>query len=504
MRQDNFKTRYVVKLASSVTIALLNIVIQVILPRALSVEDYGYYSYNLNVFTSVVVFADLSAANALVSKFSKRNEEIGLVRFYIKFWIFVNILLSGGIVLLYRTAFIQSTFAGQTIFIVVLGLETATTTKFLTNIIGMYDAMAISRFPAMMQIVLKVLISLFVIGAFILGKLNLYVFYGVQLAITISIFLVSLIFLLKEQKRQYPQEIDKGTFAYLKEYFEFCKPLIISGIVNQLVIILSNWALMHWAGAVEQAMFGAAWQMNTLVTYVFSPYAELSKREFAVVYRNNSELKRRYEQALRIVMWLTTYFAVFIGIESKWVLRVFFGDKYKGASFTTFIIMLYTIYQSWGQISGSFLLALEKTKISAGLGILSQFLMLGGVFLFQIPNAIWPNTLGAYGIAYNYLFVNIISVTVSMIIISNILKSNFIKHFSIQCLPISIALIAACFLRWILNLLFDDTFGLSFLKVMIAGAVYTLIFFVVIWNKPMLLGISKEGLLKALRIKKRS
>ena len=61
MKQDEFKIRYIIKLSSSALIAILNIIIQMILPRVLSVEEYGYYSYNLNVFTSVVSMATLSA-----------------------------------------------------------------------------------------------------------------------------------------------------------------------------------------------------------------------------------------------------------------------------------------------------------------------------------------------------------------------------------------------------------------------------------------------------------
>ena len=73
MKRDNFAGRYIVKLSSSIVLTVINAVIQLFLPRALSVEGYGFYSYNLNVFTSVVVMANLSASNAMVSKFSPKK-----------------------------------------------------------------------------------------------------------------------------------------------------------------------------------------------------------------------------------------------------------------------------------------------------------------------------------------------------------------------------------------------------------------------------------------------
>ena len=55
MKQDEFRYRYIVKVGSSIAIALLNMIIQFILPRALSVEEYGYYTYNLNVFMHLLL-----------------------------------------------------------------------------------------------------------------------------------------------------------------------------------------------------------------------------------------------------------------------------------------------------------------------------------------------------------------------------------------------------------------------------------------------------------------
>lgn len=40
MKQDEFRSRYLIKISSSVLIAALNMVIQVILPRAFTVEEY--------------------------------------------------------------------------------------------------------------------------------------------------------------------------------------------------------------------------------------------------------------------------------------------------------------------------------------------------------------------------------------------------------------------------------------------------------------------------------
>lgn len=108
--------------------------------------------------------------------------------------------------------------------------------------------------------------------------------------------------------------------------------------------------------------FGAAWQLNTLVTYVFSPYAELSKREFAVAATSKNDLKNKVEQALKLMNWITSYFAIFIAFASDWILTIVYGKQYSGAKNITIIIMFYTVYQAWGQITGAYMIATEKQR----------------------------------------------------------------------------------------------------------------------------------------------
>lgn len=504
MRQDEFKNRYLIKLSSSVFIAVLNIIIQLILPRAFSVEEFGYYSYNLNVFTSVITLAVLSVPNALVSKFSKRNEEIGLVLFYLKFYLGIAFILNIIVIILYISGFLQDEFAGQTLFTVILALEAAIVLNLQNNNIGIFDAMAISRFPAVMQIVLKIAMCIAVTICFMLGKLNLKCFYVIQILIT-GIIAFSMIYeIIKEQKRKYPMEINYGYKAYFKEFFKFCRPLIISNMVSQIMIIFMNWALMNWAGAVEQAMFGAAWQLNTLIAYVFSPYAELSKREFAVICNDAEAMRHRYRQSLKIMIWVTSYFAIFIGIVSDWLLPIIYGNKYADATMVTVLMMFYTVYQAWGQLSGSFLLATERTKIQAIMGIAGQFITLCCVCLFQIPNFIWSDGLGAVGIALTYLVSNIISVNASIIVNSKILKIPVVKNFSIQFFPLILCSITTLVLKYGINSLWSGTSVTALIgKILVTGSVYTAVVGIVIWIRPQMLGVTGADLRAIVKVRRR-
>lgn len=500
MKAESFKSRYLIKVASSIIIAIVNIIIQMLLPRAFSVEEFGYYSYNLNLFTSVVSLANLSTSNALVAKFSKRNGEIGLVYFYLCFYAVEVILLSSAVIFLFPTNFMQTTFVGQTLMMVILGLETAAIIKFLADVVSIYDSMAIAKVSAIFQIVLKVSICLFVIGLYFVGQLNLFWFYVGQIIITVIIAFILLFLVLRYQRIQYPEKNVKKIEEYIKEYTIFCRPLVISSIIAQVITIVMNWCLMRFSGATEQAMFGVAWQLNTLVTYIFAPYAELSKREYSILSNDKNNLQQFYESSLKRMIWLTAYFACFIGFCSDWFVRILYGDRYTQADFVTLLIMIYTVYQAWGQMSGAFMLATERTKMNATLGILGQIFTIGLVFLFQIPNVLWPNGLGAIGIALVYVLQNFIGVTLSVAVTSYALDMQVVKIMMVQVAPLSICSLLSFGLNKGINLICNgNDIVVILLKVLSAGIIYTMIVGIIIFVFPSFISMDRHQIKKIFK-----
>lgn len=500
MKSDSFKKRYFIKIASSVVTAALNMIIQLILLRAFSVEEFGYYSYNLNVFTSVVVLMNLSASNALVSKLAKRNDDRGLIYFYLKFYALVSVALCVVISVLFPTSFIQNTFAGQTFAVVLLGLLVSIVSKLITDTMSIYDAFAVSRFPAVMYIVWKIVMCAFVITTYFLGRLNISVFYVAQIIVISVVVAILLIAIIKEQRDQYPVGQIKTDREYLIEYADFCKTLVASAVFAQVITILMNWALMRWSGTTEQALFGAAWQLNTLVGYVFSPYAELSKREFAVLYNDKEQLANRYIQSLKMIFWMTAFFAVFIGINADWFLAVVYGDKYTGAYMVTLLIMFYTVFQAWGQVGGALMIGMEYTKINAILSVTGQVLTVALLFLFQIPNFIWPESLGSVGIALNYFCGQILMAYVTVVILSKKLEIRGLSQLAIPIVPLLLCSACSLVLRMLLNqMIVSDTVLTYLIKIGISGIIYSVCIGIVIWLRPSLAGLSREAIKSMIR-----
>ncbi len=496
MKQDKFSNRYIIKIGSSIIVAVLNMVIQMLLPRALTTQEaYGFFTFNMNTFTALVVMANLSTSNAMVSKFSKRNDEPAILKFYLKFYGIVALILNVGIVALYPLDFIQRSLGFQTLFTVILALDAYIVNKLLTDVVSMYDASAISRFPALMQIIIKFIMSGLIVSGYLFSFLSLNVFYVFMILTTGSVVFVLLRALFKDNKQRYEQPVDLGWKAYSREYIDFCRPLVFATIVSQLVVILMNYTLLRFSGAAETAIFGAAWQLNALIGYVFVPYAELMKREYAAVVDKQQNLKERFHQSIQLMAWITSYFAVFIAFFAKWMLPIVYGNQYTNAIHVTRIIMYFTVFQALGQVTGSFLIATERTKAQAVLTIAGQVLTLCCMFLFQVPNFIWPESLGANGIALNYLVVNVINVSIMIAYISGCVGLPKLRENWMYVVPLAFTTVYAFVLMKLMDAIMPQS-GMLFyiLKVFLGGVIYSVLVGGTLYLHPEFIGITRASI----------
>ncbi len=499
MKRDKFAGRYLIKISSSIFIVLLNVIVNFILPRSFSVEDYGFYTFNLNVFNNIVGIANLSTSNALSAKYSKRNNEIGIIKFYLFYFSLMAVVLSVGLMVLYPFAFIRNSLGGQTLFVVLLGLEAAILNKLLTDTITIYDSIAVSRFPALLQIILKICMALFVVCTFLLGYLNIFVYYIGQSIIFFVIIFVLINSFFKDYRSNYTEYKDLGFRKYFREFYEYCKPLVLIGIVSQVLNIFMDVTLLQNSGAKVRAMYGAATQLNMIILYVFSPYAELSKREFAIKANDTEKLKSHLILSLKIVMWLTSYFAIFVAIFADRIVLFVFGENYLTAIPVVIIMMIYTIFQSWGQILSSFLLSTEQTRVSALFSAVSQIFMLLGFLIFIKPNFIWNNGLGAEGMALaravaNFAYVVIMAGWIARNIGYSAIRINGI-HLSAIIIMGGIALFSH-FITKLVDIFIVNLNNLFY--IFVGGGFYTILTVSLIYHFPILIGISKVQIISII------
>lgn len=492
--EDSLGKRYLIKLVSTLLITLVNSAVQFILPRALSVGEYANYTYNLNVFTSVLSIVILSMDGAFASKISKRLQESGLIWFYGKFILGVIAFLNVSILLVYNLGIGRKAFPGQTFGVVMLALNASLALKILQEVMTLFDCYALTRLSEPFAVLQRIGIAVLVYILYMTSILNLISFYLIQIMVVVLIVFALLIIFLSKNKDLFKRSEHIANRVYVSEFVQYCKPLVMANVVTNGLLLISNWLLKNYGGDTEQAYFGVAWQLNALLAYTFTPIIVLLQREYAIRVQKPNALSELYKDILKKTITLTSFFACFIFANAKIVLETLFGDSYVDAVSITQLIMLYTIFQAWGQVNGTMYTATERTGIYAKISIVVQMCSLGLIMLFQIPNFIWTSGLGAVGIGLQKTVGNLISVLLSGYFNCKYLKLRFMDEYRIAFMPALMFLIIAFLVRLtdkfvVAKLLLN--FG-GIIEFLFVGILYCLLCGFVLILRPAAFGVEKE------------
>ena len=492
--EDSLGKRYLIKLISTLLITLINSAVQFVLPRALSVNEYAEYTYNLNIFTSILSIAILSADGAFASKISKRLAEGSLVKFYGKILLSVVALLNVLFICVFCMKLGNEFFQDQTVVTVLLALNASILLKILQEVMTLYDCYALTRLSEPFIVLQKIGIALLVYIFYIFSILNLVSFYVIQI-IVVSIVILSLIYIFFHKKKEiFYKEKTISNIEYVKEFVRYCKPLIVANIVTNSILLVSNWLLKNYGGNIEQAFFGVAWQLNALLAYTFTPITVLLQREYAIRVDKMEELSELYKSVLKKTITLVSFFACFIFVNASEVLDVLFGSDYSRAGTITQLIMIYTIFQACGQVNGAMYSATERTKLYAIIAIITQFSSLALIFLFQIPNQLWPNGLGSVGIGLQKTVGNLISVLLCGFYNCKYLRIKFLDEYKAALTPTVILFILAYVIRvidgGILKKIFE--YNNMFIHLFTDGFLYIILVMTVISVCSSVFGLQKE------------
>lgn len=494
--QDTFLKRYGIKLISTFIIVLMNTCMQMIIPRAFGVEVYGNYSYNLNIFSAIITIVTCSMPNALWVKSAKRPDDMGLIYFYGLFFVFMTLILNGIFLTGNAIGVIQRTFMGQGTRTILLALNAFISINLLSSLIGLYDAHALTRYSELWNSIGRIIILIIVFLLYLIGLLDINTLYIAQLLCNIVTSLgLCLLFLKKKNKKIRKITLVGVWNKYYSEYWYYCKPLLISAIVANSFTIISNWLLQYYSGSTEQAYYGIAWQLNSLIAYSFTPLIALLQREYAINLKNKSYLSDMYTCTSKIVVFMTSFISCFIIVNIKTILKILFGIEYLDAAIPTQLIMLYTILQAWGNVIAVILIVTENTKIYAVLTIIQQILNLFFMYIFLYPNPIFAGkSFGAAGMGMQMLCLTIIGIPMNLFFVCSYLKLSFLKNIISV-----IKIIIACLFSGIMaNILGNVIFYSNVLEVqydlvclLVKGVLYLIGLLILVRVTPSTFGLNK-------------
>jgi len=488
---DSLKKRYGIKLFANIFSSIIGVILVAIVPKALGPIDYGYFTYLQNFFMKIVNFLDMGTSTAFFVKLSARHDRKELITFY--FLYVVAILFA-----LFLVIFSFESFGYTELLLpsipdeyIYMGLIFGFFTWLVRVYIKISDAYALTVSVELIKIIHKS-ISLFLLLYFVyFATFDLSLYFDYQYISLVS-FLVILSWLYAK-KSIFDQSFFSLNFQFkniLIEFIEYCHPMVVQNIVVLIVGFLDIWLLQKYGGSIETGFYGLAYSLASMSFLFASALTPIITREFAKFYeeRDLAKMRKLFYRYIPMLYGIVAYFSIFVSCQSENILYIFTDDKFIDAYSVLVVMAFYPIHQTYGQLSGSLFYATGQTVLMRNIAFATTFL--GLIVSFVL---LYILDLGAMGLAYKMVFVQLIGVNIQLYFNSKFLKLNILYFLKHQLYVVILFVVLA----FISSNLFD--FERPIVNFLSSGVVYTLLVIIFTYIYPDIFATTREEISKTIK-----
>jgi O-antigen/teichoic acid export membrane protein len=430
-KEDSLRRRYAFKLGGNVVALPLTFVVQAVAPRMLGPTLYGNFSFLSTFFAQVVAFFESGISAAFYSKLSQRQEEPGLLRFFWGAMAVVSAVVLVATLAVHAAGFSGVVWPEQEVRFVWMAAVWGLLTWCSQVVNKAVDAYGLTVPGEMVRFQQKVVAFVLILGMFWLHRSSLTEFFLYQYALLLFLVGGWAVVLTRGGRHLFPRAaLDAGEIRrYSREFWGYSAPLMVLGVIALIGGVLDRWLLQVFAGSVQQAFYGLSYQIGGLCFLVSGAMTPLFWREIAKAFseRNDDRMRALFERTARWMYVVTAFLAAFIGSEAGRVSVLLGGQPFSEAAVPVAIMVFYPVHQTYGQITGSFLLATGQTRLSGNLGIVSVVLGLVVALWLLAPATAGGLGLGATGLAAKMVLVQVVSVNLQLWFITRSLRISFRK-----------------------------------------------------------------------------
>ena len=495
MPEDSLTKRFTFKLGSNLVGLIVGLISIGMVPRALGPSNYGVFGFLTFFFARVVQFLKLGTSAAYFTKISTRPKEKELIGFYVYFISWLIIMVFVGIAGVFVIDLNNLVWPEQELKYIIAAAIFATLT-FISNFIhDTNDAFGHTVINEVFYVIKSILGTGLVLILYFTGRLTLTSYFLIHYLQLIFIILAGtkILYSFRVSVFSYWKSAWKKVRHYGAEFYTYSQPLFFNGLVVFLVEIGDRWLLQYFGGSVQQGYYSFALKLGAICFLFTSSMVPLFTRELSQSYgdKDIGRMRELFDRIIPSFFSIATYFAVFISVNSKEIILLLGGEQYIGASGIVSILAFYPIYQTYGQLNGSLLLATAKSKQIRNIGVSTALFGIIGSYFLLVPANMGGLDLGAIGLAIKIIIISAISVNIQLWLNSKILNISFLKYFTHQIfIPLIFLALAICS-----NLIIRQLFDSGFINILINGVAYTSAIFLLVYLHPKLFGISRSQIL---------
>lgn len=447
----SLKKRFGFKLIANVIGVVLGLVTMAFVPRALGPEQFGKFEFITNnfklIFDTLALQVPVAYFNWVSRKGHKEDTDLSSG---------ITLYFTMGIGLLFGLFLALTQAAGlhdllwPEVSPVYLwdALAFTLAVAFYQFLVYLSDGKSLTVGMEKIRLLQNALKCLMLVGLVLLGMMNLQAYFLAQVAVLGGTALLSATWLNRQgawhlpalKPWEFPREEVK---RYCRFILEYARPLTLLMLSGFLFLYFDRWFLQLIGGSAQQGFFGLSDRLGQIAFIFTSAMTPLLTREFALAHeeQDRGRLLGLFER-IRLFLFIATVTSCFLSVQSETIVALVGGEKFKGAVVPIALMALYPIHQTFGQLSGSLMVATGQTWLYARIGIIMMVVSLPITYFCIAPAsyAIPGLALGATGLALKMLIWQFVGTNVQLYCNTRYLGIGFLKWIGVQ-----IGLIAAMY-----------------------------------------------------------
>jgi O-antigen/teichoic acid export membrane protein len=497
MATDSLKKRYLAKLIANIFGLAIGLVTEAIIPRGLGPRAYGNFSFLSDFFTRIVGFLEIGTFTGFYTKLSQRQQDFGLVSFYISFAGLVSFLVFMFVVCVHVTGIYATLLPDQHLFYIYLAAVWGILTWLVQILNRMADAYGVTVSIEIARIIQKGLGLTLILALFVTNQLSLTHFFYYHYCILIFLAL-AFIWVMEHNghslRRSWILSWNKIK-AYTKEFYDYSHPLFVLALVGLIIGFLERWMLQMFGGSVEQGFYGLSYKIGAVCFLFTGAMTPLIMREFAIAFdkKDINEMARLFRRYIPMLYAISAYFGCFIAVQASKVTYIMGGEKFNQATLAVMIMAFYPIHQTYGQLSSSVFLATGQTGLYRNIAIFFSLIGLPLTYFLIAPIDKMGLNAGASGLAIKMVALQIIAVNVQLYFNARLMGLHFWRYLGHQLVSmgtlLTLALLASLVIEHVLRI--SDNVIINFVS---NGMVYSILVAGLLMAFPIIFGLNRNDI----------
>jgi O-antigen/teichoic acid export membrane protein len=301
--------------------------------------------------------------------------------------------------------------------------------------------------------------------------------------------------LVKENMLQIDEE-EPGVIT--KEFASYCGPLVLYGFAGFLYDFADRWLLQQFGGPEQQGYFSISQQFANISLLVTTSVLKIFWKEVADARErgDHERIRQLYQSVARGLFFVGAWTSCLLIPYSREILAVTVGPEYAAAWFTLAVLFLLPVYQSLGQLGGTFFYASGATATWTRISLVRMGISIPVTYwVLAPPSASVPGFgLGAVGLAAKLVVLAVIGVNVQNYLIAR--RNGITFEYRSQVIVLAVMLGLGWASKWgaenALRLIGnpDSPTALAWL----GGVIYVSLSLALLYRHPGLAGLSREKL----------